>query len=61
MNNLDKKILLGPGDGLKSKILNWWKKIKIKSALGHVGLLFTLMAYTAAGGLVGYFKIFVFL
>lgn len=56
MNNLEKKILLGPGDGLKTKLFNWWKKLKIKSALGHVGLLVTLMAYTAAGGLVHYNK-----
>ncbi|XP_018575924.1 TWiK family of potassium channels protein 7 [Anoplophora glabripennis] len=37
---------------VKSRIRNWWKTVKLKSGLQHVGLLVTLMGYTLAGGLV---------
>lgn len=58
MNNFDRKILIGTRRGIKNKMFDWWEKLEIKSALGHVGLLVTLMTYTAAGGLVSVFFIF---
>ncbi|CAH1159361.1 unnamed protein product [Phaedon cochleariae] len=36
----------------KSRVRNWWKRLRLKNALQHIGLLVTLMAYTLAGGLV---------
>ncbi|KAG5892799.1 hypothetical protein JTB14_032673 [Gonioctena quinquepunctata] len=36
----------------KSRVKNWWKKLRLKSALQHVGLLLALMCYTLVGGLI---------
>lgn len=39
----------------KSRLYNWWLRLRLKSALQHFGLLITLMAYTVLGGLVNNF------
>lgn len=44
----------------KSRLHNWWIRLRLKSALQHFGLLITLMAYTVLGGLVKRF-IYLFL
>lgn len=36
----------------KSRLHNWWLRLRLKSVLQHFGLLITLMAYTVLGGLV---------
>lgn len=37
---------------MKSRIFNWWQRVRLKSAFQHLGLLVTLMVYTVMGGLV---------
>lgn len=41
-----------------TRFKNWWKRLRLKSALQHFGLLITLMGYTVAGGLVRIVSIF---
>lgn len=36
----------------KSRVKNWWKRLRLKAAMQHIGLLIILMGYTVAGGLV---------
>ncbi|XP_044254587.1 TWiK family of potassium channels protein 9 [Tribolium madens] len=36
----------------KTRIRNWWKRLRLKAALQHIGLLIALMGYTVAGGLI---------
>lgn len=50
--NIDKTILINSKSGLKNEMQRWWKKLRLKAALGHVGLLLTLMVYTTVGGIV---------
>lgn len=37
---------------LKSRLKNWWYRLRLKAALQHIGLLVILMGYTLLGGLV---------
>ncbi|CAG9859771.1 unnamed protein product [Phyllotreta striolata] len=37
---------------VKSRVRNWWKKLRLKNAFQHMGLLVILMGYTLAGGLI---------
>lgn len=39
-------------ESLRVRILKAWKFLKLKSALGHVGLLVSLSIYCAVGGIV---------
>lgn len=39
-------------DSLKDRFSKGWKSLKIKSALGHIGLLVSLSVYCAVGGIV---------
>lgn len=50
--NIDRTVLINKKNGMKENVQIWWSKLKIKAALGHLGLLFTLMIYTTAGGIV---------
>ncbi|XP_056640039.1 TWiK family of potassium channels protein 9 [Diorhabda sublineata] len=36
----------------RSRIRNWWKRLRLKNVLQHLGLLVFLMVYTVAGGLI---------
>lgn len=42
-------------DNLKDRFSKGWKSLKIKSALGHIGLLVSLSIYCAVGGIVSTF------
>ncbi|XP_050498163.1 TWiK family of potassium channels protein 7 [Diabrotica virgifera virgifera] len=37
---------------VKSRVRNWWKKLRLKNVFQHLGLLLILMVYTLAGGLI---------
>ncbi|CAH1104039.1 unnamed protein product [Psylliodes chrysocephalus] len=37
---------------VKSRVRNWWKRLRLKNALQHLGLLVMLMGYTLAGGMI---------
>lgn len=37
---------------LRHRIANTWKSLKLRSALGHIGLFVSLACYTLIGGLV---------
>lgn len=37
---------------VKSRVRNWWKKLRLKTACQHLGLLITLACYTVAGAWV---------
>lgn len=39
-------------DNLKNRSTKAWKSLKLKGALGHVGLLVSLSIYCAVGGIV---------
>lgn len=39
-------------DNFKNRFGKAWKSLKIKGALGHVGLLVSLSIYCAVGGIV---------
>lgn len=36
----------------RSRLQKWWKGLKLKSYLSHVGLLVSLAVYTIVGGIV---------
>ncbi|XP_023013009.1 TWiK family of potassium channels protein 7 isoform X1 [Leptinotarsa decemlineata] len=36
----------------KSRVKNWWKKLRVKTVFQHIGLLVALMCYTLIGGLI---------
>lgn len=42
---------------VKSRVSNWWKKLRLKTAMQHIGLLVILAGYTVAGGWVSYGEI----
>lgn len=37
---------------LRHRVIDTWKLLKLRSALGHVGLIVSLACYTLIGGLV---------
>lgn len=39
-------------ESFKDRFSKGWKSLKIKSALGHIGLLVSLSIYCAVGGIV---------
>lgn len=42
-------------ESFKERFIKSWKNLKLKSAIGHVGLLISLCIYCGVGGLVSIF------
>lgn len=48
-------------ESFKERFIKSWKNLKLKSAIGHFGLLIALCIYCGVGGLVSIFIFFKFL
>lgn len=54
-NFVQTRVYISSTMDVKSRVSNWWRKLKLKSALQHIGLLIILGGYTVAGGWVSIF------
>lgn len=56
LKHLDVHVENGENSGaLSSTKTSWWKSLKWKAALNHIGLLVSLSIYCGVGGLVSFF------
>lgn len=51
-NFVQTRVYISSTMDVKSRVSNWWKKLKLKTAMQHIGLLVILAGYTVAGGWV---------
>lgn len=51
-NLVETRVYISSSMDFKTRVRNWWMRLKLKSALQPIGLLIFLMVYTVAGGLV---------
>ncbi|CAH0560679.1 unnamed protein product [Brassicogethes aeneus] len=52
MEKVETTVYISSSLDFKTRLKNWWTRLKLKAALQHIGLLIFLMAYTVCGGLV---------
>lgn len=51
-NFVQTRVYISSTMDVKSRVGNWWKKLKLKAAFQHIGLLVIFGGYTVAGGWV---------
>lgn len=52
---MESRVFVSSTMDFKSRLRSWCIDLRVKDALQHAGLLFTLMAYTVMGGVVSKF------
>lgn len=54
MGKPNQSVCVSSSMNFKPRLRNWCLDCRIKDALQHLGLMFTLMAYTLIGGIVSF-------
>ncbi|XP_058840864.1 TWiK family of potassium channels protein 7 isoform X2 [Topomyia yanbarensis] len=49
---IDVKVVDNENEAFTVRMMKFWKRLKVKNALSHVGLLFTLAIYCGVGGVI---------